>query len=190
MGNLYAVRGVAMCKSCGFAMPALDMCRLADSCVVCAREKLGEVCSRCVDKTRCDMAIEGVKFVKSLEPKLDVYVDLGKHVATQLERYQRVELGVAFLKSLMGLVKLLKQERKERAFPLWVASIFREDAISKLLKTPYVVRVDLYHPLKVFCAEFNCAGLEAPINNLLNALVSLSLIEKSQDPSRYFRLGV
>jgi hypothetical protein len=133
--------------------------------------------------------VEGLKFLRSLEPKLDVYIDLGKYIALQLERYDRVELGVAFLKSLMGLVKLLQREKKEKAFPLWVASVLRDDVVSKLVRTPYVVKVDIYRPLKEFCAEFHCEGLEAPLNNLLNALISLSLIEKSKDPRRYFRLG-
>ncbi|MCI4447498.1 MAG: hypothetical protein JHC20_06275 [Pyrobaculum sp.] len=53
-----------------------------------------------------------------------------------------------------------------------------------------MVKVDIHRPLKEFCAAFRCEGLEAPLNNLLNALLSLSLVEKNKDPSRYFRLGV
>ncbi|AAL62917.1 hypothetical protein [Pyrobaculum aerophilum] len=190
VGNLYAARGVAICKSCGFAAPALDMCRVTETCVICARERLGDKCNLCPDKERCDAAIDGLRFLKSLEPRLDVYIDLGKHVARMLEPYDRVELGIAFLKSLMGLVKLLQRERKERAFPVWIASVLRDDVVSKLVRVPYVVKIDLYRPLKEFCAVFNCSGLEAPLNNLLNAVVSLSMIEKTGDPTRYFRLGV
>lgn len=134
--------------------------------------------------------MEGLRFLNLLEPKLDVYVDLGKYVAVQLERYDRVELGVAFLKNLMGLVKLLRREKKDRAFPLWVASVLRNDVVPKLVRVPYVAKVDIHLPLKEFCAAFRCEGLEAPLNNLLNALLSLSLLEKNKDPSRYFRLGV
>jgi len=190
VGNLYTAKGVAICKSCGFAAPGLDMCRVVDTCVVCARGTLGSRCETCPDKTSCDVAVEGLKFLKSIEPGLDVYIDLGKYVALQLERYDRVELGTAFLKNLMGLVKLLQREKKERAFPLWVASVLREDVVPKLVKVPYVVRVDIDRPLREFCAAYRCEGLEAPLNNLLNALVSLSLVEKNGDPSRYFRLGV
>jgi len=190
VANLYTARGVAICRSCGFAAPGLDMCRVTETCVICAREALGERCNHCPDKARCDVAVEGLRFLKLLEPKLDVYVDLGKYVAMQLERYDRVELGVVFLKNVMGLVKLLQREKKERAFPLWVASVLRDDVVSKLVRVPYVVKVDIHRPLKEFCAAFRCEGLEAPLNNLLNALLSLSLVEKNKDPSRYFRLGV
>ncbi|AET33550.1 hypothetical protein [Pyrobaculum ferrireducens] len=189
VGNLYTARGVGMCRNCGFTAPALDMCRLTETCVVCAREALGDKCAACPDRQQCDVAVEGLKFLKTLEPKLDMYIDLGKHVTRLLEPYDRVEIGVAFLKNLMGLVKLLQRERKERAFPLWVASIFRGEVVSRLAKVPYVVKIDVYRPLKDFCAVFNCSGLEVPLNNLLNAVVSLSLIEKTGDPSRYFRLG-
>jgi hypothetical protein len=90
----------------------------------------------------------------------------------------------------MGLVKLLQREKKDRAFPLWVASVLRDDVVPKLVRVPYVAKVDIHRPLKEFCAAFRCEGLEAPLNNLLNALLSLSLLEKNKDPSRYFRLGV
>ncbi len=190
MMNLYVTGGVGFCKSCGFAAPALDMCRLADTCVECARKTLGEKCKTCLDKHKCDVAIDGVKFMKRLEPQLDVYVDLGKRVAALLEQYGRVELGVAFLKNLVGLVKLLDREKKEMAFPLWVSSIFREGVVAKLVKTPYIVKLDLGKPLGAFCSSFNCSGLETPLNNLLNALVSLSLLEDNADPRHYFRLGV
>jgi len=189
VGNLEVAKGIATCPSCGFTAPALDMCKITGTCVVCAREKLGAVCSTCPDKAKCDVAVEGVKFMKRLEPVLDVYVDLGKHITRQLEKYDRVELGVTFLKSLMGLVKLLEHEKKERAFPAWISTVLKGGVISKLVKTPYVVKLDLYQPLKAFCAVFKCEGLEVPLNNLLNALVSLSLIEKTGDPARYFRLG-
>jgi hypothetical protein len=190
VGNLYTAKGVAICRSCGFAAPGLDMCRATDTCVVCARGTLGDRCDACPDKARCDVATEGLRFLKSLEPGLDVYVDLGKYVSMQLERYDRVELGIAFLKNLMGLVKLLQRERKERAFPVWVASVLREDVVSKLVRVPYVVRLDIHRPLREFCSAYRCEGLEAPLNNLLSALVSLSLVEKNGDPGRYFRLGV
>lgn len=179
-----------MCRSCGFAAPGLDMCKITDTCVLCAREKLGDRCWGCPDKARCDMAVEGLRFLKTLEPKLDVYIDLGKRLTSELERYGRAEIGVAFLKNLMGLVNLLRREKKERAFPLWVAAVLREDVVPKLVRVPYVVKVDIHRPLLEFCAVFNCTGLEAPLNNLLNAVVSLSLIEKTADPARYFRLGV
>ncbi|MEZ0319812.1 MAG: hypothetical protein ABWK05_07480 [Pyrobaculum sp.] len=190
MGNLYVASGVAMCKSCGFAAPALDMCKITETCVVCARAKLGEKCNLCPDREKCDLAVEGIMFIKRLEPILDVYIDLGKHVARLLEKYDRVELGVVFLKNLMGLVKLLEKERAEKAFPLWVSTVLRGDVVPRLIKTPYVVKIDVGRPLVAFCAKFKCTGLEAPLNNLLNALLSLSLIEGVKDPSRYFRLGV
>lgn len=190
VGNLYSARGVAICKSCGFAAPALDMCRITETCVLCARAALGDRCNSCPDKERCNVATEGLRFLKSLEPKLDVYIDLGKQVAKSLEPYDRVEIGVAYLKNLMGLVKLLQREKKERAFPIWVASVVREDVVAKLIRTPFIAKTDIYRPLKEFCAAFNCSGLEAPLNNLLNAIVSLSLLEGSKDPRRYFRLGV
>lgn len=190
MGNLETARSVAICKSCGFAAPGLDMCKLTGTCVLCARNSLGDKCAACPDLVKCNAAVEGLKFLKRLEPHLDVYVDLAKNAVRQLEPYDRVELGVAFLKSLMGLIKLLEREPPARAFPAWVATVFRQEIISKLARTPVVVKIDLHRPLYFLCASFRCRGLEGPINNLLNALVSLSLIEGIKDPTRYFRLGV
>lgn len=189
MANLYAARGVAICKSCGFAAPGLDMCKVTETCVICARNVLGRRCDMCPDKPRCDVAVEGLRFLKALEQKLDVYIDLGKQITKELERYDRVELGVVFLKNLMGLINILRKERKERAFPLWVAAVLREDVLPKLVRVPYIVKIDSYRAFAEFCLVFNCVGLEVPLNNLLNALVSLSLIEKINDPRRYFRLG-
>jgi hypothetical protein len=187
--RLYTAREVAVCRSCGFAMPWLDMCRVAKTCVDCARKILGSECDACSDRDVCDVAVEGIKFLKSIERKLDVFIDMGRYIAEQLERYDRVELGIAFLKCLMGLAKLLQRERSERALPLWLATVLRESVISELARVPYVVRVDLSQPLKDYCAEFNCRGLEPVLNNLLNVLVSLSLVEGRRDPRYYFRLG-
>lgn len=163
MGNLYTAKGVAICRSCGFAAPGLDMCRVTDTCVVCARGTLGDRCNACPDKARCDVATDGLRFLKSLEPGLDVYVDLGKYVSMQLERYDRVELGIAFLKNLMGLVKLLQRERKERAFPVWVASVLREDVVPKLVRVPYVVRVTCTAPSGSSARRIDARGLRRPL---------------------------
>jgi hypothetical protein len=190
VGNLYVAKGVAMCRSCGFASPALDMCRVTSTCVQCAREILKEKCNNCPDKDNCHVAIEGVKFLKSLESSLDIYIDFAKYLVRHLEKYDRVEIGIAFVKNLMGLIKLLQREPSAKAFPIWVVSIFHSDVVSKLSRVPYIVTLDLTRPLREFCLVYKCSGLEPVINNLLNAVVSLSLIEGIKDPRRYFRLGV
>ncbi|KUO88515.1 MAG: hypothetical protein AT715_01305 [Thermoproteus sp. JCHS_4] len=178
--------GVAMCPSCGFAMPGLDICELTGTCVECARKSLGDACARCPEKARCDSALEGLRFVKSLEPRLDVFVDVSRRVVSKAEKYGRVDVAVAFMKSLMGLVKALREAPPNVAFPAWVAAVLRRDAVAKLARTPYVFAGDFYEEFRWFCAEFGCRGLEAPLSNLLASILSLSLIEGVADPSRYF----
>lgn len=180
--------GIASCPSCGFTMPGLDICRLTNTCVECARKALGDVCNACPERAKCDAALEGLRFIKSLEPKLDVFIDVSRKVVNKVEKYGRADIAIAFMKLLMGLVKALEGAGPQEAFPAWVSAILRRDAVSKLIRTPYVFPHDFYEEFKWFCAEFKCRGLEAPLSNLLAAIISLSLIEGVSDPSKYFNL--
>ncbi|MEZ0249234.1 MAG: hypothetical protein ABWJ97_08150 [Thermoproteus sp.] len=186
--RLRASSGVAMCPACGFAMPGLDICELTGTCVECARKKLGRICDECPERRRCDAALEGLRFVKSLEPKLDVFVDTSRRVVQKAERYGRVDIAVAFMKSVVGLIKALEGGEPQAVFPIWVNTILRRDVVVKLLKTPYLLQEDFYDEFRWLCAEFKCRGLEAPLSNLLVLVLSLSLIEGVADPSRYFSL--
>ena len=170
-------------------MPGLDICQMTNTCVECARRILGDVCNTCPERSRCDAALEGLRFVKSLEPKLDVFIDVSKRVVEKVERYGRVDIAITFMKLLMGLVKALEGARPQEVFPAWVAAVLRRDVVVKLVRTPYVFPGDFYEEFKWFCAEFRCGGLEAPLSNLLASVLSLSLIEGVSDPSRYFNLS-
>lgn len=177
---------VSMCPSCGFAMPGLDICGLTNTCVECARRALRNICETCPDKASCDIALEGLKFVKSLEPHLDVYVDVSRRVIEKAERYGRARIATAFMKSIMGLINAARGSDPSSAFPTWVKLTLRASAVAKLIRTPYVISEDFYSEFKALCREFGCNGLEVPLSNLLVALISLSLIEKQEDPSAYF----
>ncbi|MFB6490261.1 MAG: hypothetical protein TU35_003265 [Thermoproteus sp. AZ2] len=185
--RLKTAKGIAMCPSCGFAMPGLDMCSLTNTCVECARKALGEACSTCPEKDACDLALEGLRFIKSLEPKLDIYVDVSKEVVKKAERYGAAEIAIAYMKALMGLVKALQSHSPAEAFTAWLKAVFKPSTLHKLNRTPYIVS-DFYLEFKAFCQEFNCKGLEAPLSNLLSALISLALMEGSPSPEAYFNL--
>lgn len=187
--RLKTASGIAFCPSCGFAMPGLDICALTNTCIECARRALGDECHRCPDKAPCDAALEGLRFIKSLEIKLDIYVDISKEIIKKIEKYNRVEITIAFMKSLMGLVKALQTHKPAEAFPLWVRAVLKPHAIYKLIRTPYIISIDFYKEFKIFCKEFRCEGLEAPLSNLLNAVISLSLLEGRQSPDAYFNLS-
>lgn len=187
--RLSASSGITSCPSCGFTMPGLDICRLTNTCVECARKALGDACNACPERAKCDVALEGLRFIKSLEPRLDVFIDVSKRVVGKVEKYGRVDIAITFMKLLMGLVKALERVGPQKAFPAWVSTILRRDVVAKLARTPYVFADDFYEEFKWFCAEFKCKGLEAPLSNLLASVISLSLIEGTMDPSRYFNLS-
>ncbi|OYT26879.1 MAG: hypothetical protein B6V02_00810 [Thermoprotei archaeon ex4572_64] len=146
------------CPNCGLHLPNLDACRLAGTCIICARIILKEKCNACEDKNVCDILYEGLIFYKNLEERAsDVIVDISRLLESEISKvFRKLELKVddyivemltrIYLSAIALLIKMRGNITK------WIISILSPETI-KLIPKMSIDIIDVDERLKLALRE-------------------------------------
>ncbi len=179
MARLRVVR-LGTCRECGFASPFLDVCDLTGLCAECSRRSLGHTCARCPDRDRCDAAIKGIRFVKELEVKLDLFVDFANALIARSrdavgvdDRSVRLSevAALVYSKLLMGLFHVIGRTGEKDGLVVWIRAVFSPAFLREVGSAPPQVTVRADDLFSGLCREFGCSQISDVLGRLYDAVL-------------------
>ncbi len=168
------------CRECGFASPFLDICDLTGLCAECSRRRLGRTCSRCPDRDKCDAAIKGIRFMKELEAKLDLFVDFANALIARSREAVGVDdrsarlseiAALAYSKLLMGLFHIIGRTGEKDGLVVWIRTVFSPAFLREASVAPPQTAVHTDELFSGLCREFGCSQISDVLSRLYDAVL-------------------
>ncbi len=188
MVRLRTVR-LGTCRECGFASPFLDICDLTGLCAECSRRRLGRLCLSCPDRRRCDAAVKGIRFVKELEMRLDIYVDFTNALIDRSRGAVGIDARSVYLseiaalvysKLLMGLFHIIRRVGEGEGLVGWIRTVFSPAFLRGLASAQLPLTTETDELFEGLCREFGCSKIGSVLKRLYDAVLFTML--GSRDP--------
>lgn len=176
-------RGIHTCPNCGLTLPGLETCSLTGLCLECSRARLGPTCDDCPERSRCDMAIRGLRLIRKLEPGLDAFVEVSRALIDVAKRVLpgdvAIDVAVGFMKALSGYLAVVSDGADPvEAFVAWLRTALTQIGAEKMAAAPLIVDPgDVEKYFAYLCRRYRCEQTYRQLATLFASLLSAASLD-------------